>query len=253
MLRRNAIYAAMIDSLDQSVGRIRQELKKLGIADHTIVVFASDNGGRIPTTSNLPLRVGKGSCYEGGTRVPLIIDWPGVTKPGSVCDTPVITMDLFPTFMEIAGLPDGAKTALDGVSLVPMLRQSGDLKRDELFWHYPHYQHYQKGGAMPYSAIRKGDFKLIEFLADMRVELYNLSDDIGEQRDLASEMPDKVEELRNRLHAWREEVGAQMPTRNPKYDPSKLEANLTPQQKKATNSADPARDRIPAESKPDAK
>jgi arylsulfatase A len=249
----NAIYAAMIDSLDQSVGRIRSELKKLGIDDHTIVVFASDNGGRIPTTSNLPLRVGKGSCYEGGTRVPLIVDWPGVTKPGSICDTPVISMDLFPTFMQIAGIPDGAKTALDGVSLVPILKEAGDLKRDELFWHYPHYQHYQKGGAIPYSAIHKGDFKLIEFLADKHAELYNLKDDIGEQHDLAIQMPEKVDELRKRLHAWREEVGAQMPTPNPKYDPSKPEANLTAQQKKATNSADPARDRIPATSKPDAK
>ena len=243
----------MIDSLDQSVGRIRSELKKLGIADHTIVVFASDNGGRVPTTSNLPLRVGKGSCYEGGTRVPLIIDWPGVTKAGSICDTPVISMDLFPTFMQIAGIPDGAKTALDGVSLVPILKESGGLKRDELFWHYPHYQHYQKGGAIPYSAIHKGNFKLIEFLADKRVELYNLKDDIGEQHDLAGQMPEKVDELRKRLHEWREEVGAQMPTPNPKYDPSKPEANLTAQQKKATNSADPARDRIPATSQPDEK
>jgi arylsulfatase A-like enzyme len=249
----NATYAAMIDSLDQSVGRIRRELKKLGIADQTIVVFASDNGGRVPTTSNLPLRVGKGSCYEGGTRVPLIIDWPGVTKPDTVCDTPVISMDLSPTFMEIAGLRDGAKAALDGLSLVPILRKSGDLKRDELFWHYPHYQHYQKGGTTPYSAIHKGDFKLIEFLADRRVELYNLKDDIGEQRDLASQMPEKVEELRKRLHAWREEVGAQMPTRNPKYDPSKPEANLTAAQKRATESPDPARDRLPATSKPNPK
>jgi arylsulfatase A-like enzyme len=249
----NATYAAMIDSLDQSVGRIRRELKKLKLDGNTIVVFASDNGGRVPTTSNLPLRVGKGSCYEGGTRVPLIIDWPGVTKAGSVCDTPVISMDLFPTFMEIADLTDGAKTALDGVSLVPILRQSGDLKRDELFWHYPHYQHYQKGGAIPYSAIHKGDFKLIEFLADKKVELYNLKNDIGEEHDLASQMPDKVEELRNRLHAWREEVGAQMPTRNPNYDPTKLEANLTEKQKKATESADPAHDRVPATSQPETK
>jgi arylsulfatase A-like enzyme len=249
----NAIYAAMIDSLDQSVGRIRAELNKLGIADRTIVVFVSDNGGRVPTTSNLPLRVGKGSCYEGGTRVPLIIDWPGVTKAESVCDMPVISMDLFPTFMEIAGLADGATTALDGVSLVPILQRSGNLKRDELFWHYPHYQHYQKGGATPYSAIHKGEFKLIEFLADRRVELYNLKDDIGEQHDLASQMPDKVEELRKRLHAWREEIGAQMPTRNPKHHPSKPEANLTAQQKKATESADPARDRIPAALQPETK
>src|SRR4051812_6044413 len=249
----NAIYAAMIDSLDQSVGRIRKELKKLGIADHTIVVFASDNGGRVPTTSNLPLRVGKGSCYEGGTRVPLIIDWPGVTKRNSVCDTPVISMDLFPTFMEIAGILDGAKTAVDGLSLVPILKESGDLKRDELFWHYPHYQHYQKGGATPYSAIHKGDFKLIEFLADSNVELYNLKDDIGEQHDLAEKMPTKVEELRSRLHGWRQAVGAQMPTRNPNYDPSKPEANLTPKQKRATESQDPAHDRVSAGSKPETK
>ncbi len=244
----NAIYAAMIDSLDQSVGRIRKELKKLGIADNTVVIFTSDNGGRVPTTSNLPLRVGKGSCYEGGTRVPLIIDWPGVTKPGAVCDTPVITMDLFPTLMEIAGIPDGAKTAVDGVSLVPILRQSGNLERDELFWHYPHYQHYQKGGATPYSAIRKGDYKLIESLTDNHVELYNLKEDIGEQHDLAAQMPDKVNELRDRLNAWRKEVGAQFPTPNPKHDPSKPEANLTRQQKKFTESADPARDRDPVKS-----
>jgi arylsulfatase A len=249
----NATYAAMIDSLDQSVGRIRRELLKLGIADHTIVVFASDNGGRIPTTSNLPLRVGKGSCYEGGTRVPLIMDWPGVTKPDSVCETPVISMDLFPTFIEIAGIKVGAKTALDGVSLVPVLRESGDLKRDELFWHYPHYQHYQKGGTTPYSAIRKGDFKLIEFLADGRVELYNLKVDIGERDNLASQMPEKTHELQNRLHAWRKDIGAQMPTPNPKHDPSKLEANLTPKQKMATESPDPARDRIPANSQSEAK
>lgn len=241
----NATYAAMIDSLDQSVGRIRRELDKLKIAEHTLVVFASDNGGRVPTTSNLPLRVGKGSCYEGGTRVPLIVYWPGETKAGSVCETPVISMDLYPTFTEIAGIKGGAKTAVDGVSLVPLLKQTGDWKRDELFWHYPHYQHYQKGGTTPYSAIRKGDLKLIEFLADNRVELYNLRDDIGEQHDLAASMPDKVDELRKRLHAWREEVGAQMPTRNPKYDPSKPEANLTPKQRRATESADPAHDRVP--------
>jgi arylsulfatase A len=244
----NATYAAMIDSLDQSVGRIRSELEKLEIADRTVVIFVSDNGGRIPTTSNLPLRVGKGSCYEGGTRVPLIVYWPGITKPGSESNTPTISMDLFPTLMEILGIPDGAKTAIDGVSLVPVLRQSGELKRDELFWHYPHYQHYQKGGATPYSAIHKGDYKLIEFLADNRVELYNIREDIGEKHDLAEKMSDKVDELRKRLHQWREEVGAQMPTRNAKYDPSKPEANLTPQQKKATESADPARDRIPAKS-----
>jgi arylsulfatase A len=155
--------------------------------------------------------------------VPLIVYWPGVTKPGSVSDTPVISMDLYPTLLEIAGVKDVANKTLDGVSLVPLLRQNGKLQRDALFWHYPHYQHYQLGGTTPYSAIHFGDFKLIEFHDDMRVELYNLREDIGEKRDLAKEMPTKVEELRNRLHAWRTEVGAQMPTRNPNYDPSKPE------------------------------
>ena len=222
--QNNAGYAGMIESMDDTVGSIRQKLADLKLADHTLVIFASDNGGRVPTTSNLPLRVGKGSCYEGGTRTPLIVYWPGVTKPASRCDTPVIGMDLYRTILEVVGVTDGADKALDSVSLVPLLRGSGALPRDELFWHYPHYQHYQLGGTTPYGAIRKGDFKLIEFFSDMRVELFNLRDDIGEQNNLAASMPDKVAELRTRLHAWRNEVGAQMPTRNPAYDPSKPEA-----------------------------
>jgi len=222
-MHTNEVYAAMIESMDDTVGRIRSKLDELKLSDHTVIIFASDNGGRVPSTSNLPLRVGKGSCYEGGTRVPLIVYWPGVTKPGSVSDTPVISMDLYPTLLEIAGVKDAANKTVDGVSLVPLLRQNGKLQRDALFWHYPHYQHYQLGGTTPYSAIHFGDFKLVEFHDDMRVELYNLREDIGEKRDLAKEMPTKVEELRNRLHAWRTEVGAQMPTRNPNYDPSKPE------------------------------
>lgn len=222
-LQKNAGYAAMIESLDDTVGRIRRKLDELKLADHTIVIFASDNGGRVPTTSNKPLRVGKGSCYEGGTRVPLIVYWPGVTKAGSVEETPVISMDLFPTILEMAGIADMAHSGMDGVSLVPLLRRSGKLERDALFWHYPHYQHYQLGGTTPYGAIRAGDFKLIEFYDDMRVELYNLHDDIGEEHNLAAQMPAKADELRARLHAWRKEVGAQMPTRNPAYDPSRPE------------------------------
>jgi arylsulfatase A len=219
----NAVYAAMIESLDDSVGRIRGKLDELKLADHTLVIFASDNGGRVPTTSNHPLRVGKGSCYDGGTRVPLIVHWPGMTKPGSACETPVISMDLFPTILEIAGQKEAVSKSVEGMSLVALLRQDGNLKREALFWHYPHYQHYQLGGTTPYGAIRAGDFKLIEFFDDMRVELYNLREDIGEKRNLAGQMPDKAEELRARLHAWRKEVGAQMPTRNPAYDPSKSE------------------------------
>lgn len=219
----NEVYAAMIESMDDTVGRIRTKLDELKLADHTIVVFASDNGGRVPTTSNLPLRVGKGSCYEGGTRVPLIVYWPGVTRAGSTCETPVISIDFYPTLLEMVGLKPAATKTLDGVSFVPLLREKGQLQRDAIFWHYPHYQHYQLGGTTPYGAIHAGDFKLIEFFDDMHVELYDLHDDIGEQHNLAEKLPAKVDELRNRLHAWRKEMGAQMPTRNPNYDPSKPE------------------------------
>jgi arylsulfatase A len=237
MTQTNAMYAAMIESMDEAVGRVRKKLEELKLADNTIIVFASDNGGRVPTTSNLPLRVGKGSCYEGGTRVPLVIYWPQVTKAGAVCDAPVISMDLYTTLLDAAGLNVAAKLGVDGVSLVPLLQGKGTPKRDELFWHYPHYQHYQLGGTTPYGAIRKGDFKLIEFFDDMRVELYDLSKDIGEKNNLAKEMPTRVEELRNRLHAWRQEVGAQMPTRNPNYDPTKPEHDPANNQKKKKEAA----------------
>lgn len=235
---KNPGYAAMMESLDTAIGRVRTKLAELKLTERTIVIFTSDNGGRVtldningvPTTSNVPLRFGKASAYEGGVRVPLIVSWPGVTKPGSVSDTPAITMDLFPTVVEMAGVPLGSARPLDGVSLAPVLR-GGRQPARELFWHYPHHQHYQLGGAMPYGAIRAGDFKLVEFFNDMRVELYNIRQDIGEQRDLAASMPEKTKELRTRLHAWRQEVGAQMPTPNPKHDPARPE--FTPQPPKA--------------------
>ncbi|MBI3464715.1 MAG: sulfatase [Planctomycetes bacterium] len=240
---RNPEYAAMVESVDHAVGRVRQKLEELKLADRTIIVFTSDNGGRVtvdnssglPTTSNLPLRVGKGSCYEGGTRVPLIVHWPGVTQPGSICDTPVIGADYYPTLLQMAGVNDLPGHQPDGVSLVPLLRQTGGLERDALYWHYPHHQHYQLGGTMPYGAIRAGDFKLIELYDDDRVELYNLRDAVGEQHDLAAQMPDKTRELRARLHDWREKVGAQMPTPNPAYDPTKpqhVPPHVPPQGKK---------------------
>lgn len=218
---QNAAYAAMVQSIDDAVGRVRRKLDELGLAERTIMVFVSDNGGRVPTTSNAPLRVGKGSCYEGGTRVPLIVHWPGAIKAGSECHTPVMGIDLYPTILEMAGLTDLARRQLDGVSLAPLLKQTGDLQRDALYWHYPHHQHYQLGGAMPYGAIRAGDFRLIEFFDDQHVELYNLRDDLGEQHDLAAKLPEKAQQLRARLAAWRREVGAQMPTANPHYDPSR--------------------------------
>jgi len=238
LTHQNAAYAAMVESLDASVGRIRAKLRELNLDERTIIIFTSDNGGRVPTTSNRPLRVGKASAYEGGVRVPLIVLWPGVTKQGSTSDTPVITMDLFPTILEmtnaktLSSSSEKEKARLDGANLAPLLRGTGELARTELFWHYPHHQHYQLGGAMPYGAIRSGDFKLIEFYNDMRVELYDIKNDIGEQTDLAKARPKQVDDLRTRLHAWRREVGAQMPTPNPKYDPNKAEYNPPPKKKK---------------------
>lgn len=217
----NPQYAAMIESMDDTVGRIRARLDELQLTSRTIVIFSSDNGGRIPTTSNSPLRAGKGSCYEGGVRVPFIVSWPGVAKAGTVSETPVIGMDIFPTILEMAGQATAASS--DGRSLVPLLARSEKLPREDIFWHYPHYQHYQQGGATPYGAVRSGDFKLIEFFDDMRVELYNLQSDPGEQKNVAAEMPAKADELRSKLHAWRKETGAQMPTKNHDYDPTKPE------------------------------
>jgi arylsulfatase A-like enzyme len=219
--QRNPNYAALVEGMDQTVARVRQTLDDLKLADRTIVIFTSDNGGRIPTTSNLPLRAGKGSAYEGGVRVPLIVHWPGVTRPGSTSDTPTISADFFPTLLDIAAVPDRPGHKSDGVSLTPLLRQSAPPEPRDLFWHYPHHQHYQQGGAMPYGAIRSGDFRLIEFFDDMHVELYNLRDDVGEQKNLKAENPEKTHELRQRLHAWRKDVGAQMPTANPAYDATK--------------------------------
>jgi arylsulfatase A len=219
----NADYAAMIESLDQSVGRIRETLDEVEIVDRTIIIFTSDNGGRVPTTSNTPLRVGKGSCYEGGVRVPLVVHWPKVTAADSTCDVPVITMDLFPTILEMVGRSDEQDSEGDGVSIVPLLRQNGTLPNRALFWHYPHYQHYQQGGTTPYGAIRRGDHKLVEFYDDFRVELYNLRDDVGEQNDLAASEPELVDSLRDELHIWRIGVDAQMPTPNPNYDPTRPE------------------------------
>ncbi|MES2694886.1 MAG: sulfatase [Verrucomicrobiota bacterium] len=224
LTHKNAAYAALTEGMDLTIGAIREKLAELKLTERTIIVFTSDNGGRVPTTSNKPLRVGKASAYEGGVRVPLIVYWPGVTKAGSVTDAPTITMDLFPTVIEMAGLPaSSARTGIDGVNFASVLRGNAKPARETMFWHYPHHQHYQLGGATPYGAIRSGDFKLVEFFNDMHVELYNIREDIGEARDLATSNPKKTTELRDRLHAWRKEVGAQMPTPNPKYDPARPE------------------------------
>jgi arylsulfatase A len=219
--QNNPIYAAMIESLDDGVGRIMQKLDELKLAERTVLVFTSDNGGlsvregpSTPATSNAPLYAGKGYNYEGGIREPLIVRWPGVVKPGSVCGTPVLSMDFYPTFLELAGVKGDPKHVPDGVSLVAMLKGTGEPKRQALFWHYPHYSNQ---GGKPSGAVRQGDWKLIEFYEDGKRELYNLKDDIGEKNDLAAKMPDKVQELAKLLDDWRKDVKAQMPTPNPDY------------------------------------
>ena len=216
----NPGYAALVESVDDSVGRLLQKLEALKLSDNTVVVFTSDNGGLIGCTSNAPLRAGKGSAYEGGVRVPLLIRWPGVTKSGSVSHVPVIGADCFPTLLAIAGAAVPAAHPVDGESLVPLLRGSGTLSRDALYWHYPHYH---PGGATPYGAIREGNFRLVEFYEDNRIELYNLEDDIGETHDLAASFPDKAAMLKQKLSAWRTQVGAQMPLPNPANDPAKAD------------------------------
>jgi arylsulfatase A len=215
----NKVYYAMLRSVDESVGRIVKKLEELHLTENTIVIFTSDNGGCVhfgnPTaTSNAPLRNGKGSAYEGGLRVPLIVKIPGVTHAGAVSDTPVITMDFFPTLLEFAGAEKSAsRTAVDGVSFAPLLRGESQTPHQELFWHYPHY--WNGGKISPYSAVRVGDWKLIRFYETGTAELYNLKDDLSEKKNLAETNPAKLKELGARLDAWLKETGAQMPVPNP--------------------------------------
>lgn len=239
----NATYAAMIASVDESVGRIMKTLDELNLSENTIMVFTSDNGGvggynrpdgleRDPgmeskqkkgnnpksggITDNLPLRSGKGSLYEGGTREPFIVRWPGVTKPGSSCNIPTLHVDIYPTLLEIARAPKPLH-ALDGESLVELFRYpSGPLKRNAIFQHFPGYLGSGPGlwRTTPVSVIQSGDWKLMEFLEDGRLELYNLANDIGESKNLAKENATKTKELYDLLVSWRAEVKAPMPTKN---------------------------------------
>lgn len=224
----NPTYAAMIASVDESVGRVMAELEKQGIADNTVIIFASDNGGvggyereglkkSGDITDNAPLRSGKGSLYEGGTRVPFIVRWPGVTTAGSSSGIPTIHVDLYPTFLEIAGAPAPKNQPLDGESLAPLFRDpKAALKRDAIYQHFPGYLGAGENTwrTTPVGLIQSGPWKLMEFFEDHRLELYNLNDDIGETKNLATAQPDKVRELHAKMIAWRESVGAKMPTPN---------------------------------------
>lgn len=211
---RNATYAAMIYSVDQSVGKIRKKLEQLGIDEKTAIFFTSDNGGLElrNITDNGIIRAGKGSSYEGGVRVPFIALIHGITKAGEVSDLPIIGMDLYPTILDLAGLD---VIEHDGINLMPVFNSTGvQSDRSALFWHYPHYH---PGGATPYSATRKDDYKLIEFFEDGRLELYNLVEDIGEEIDLSDSLPELASQLHEELQAWRDQVDAQYPNENPEY------------------------------------
>ncbi|MEX2286261.1 MAG: sulfatase [Planctomycetaceae bacterium] len=226
MNHQNPVYAAMVGSLDENVGRILAKLDELRLAEDTIVIFSSDNGGYInawheqPVTSNAPLRSGKGSLYEGGIRVPLIVRYPGVTAAGAECHEAVCSTDFYPTLLDalkLSGAADSAK-GIDGVSLLPLLKDPRmQLDRDTLFFHYPHYY----ATTTPVGAIRAGRWKLLEYFETDSVELYDLEVDVGETKDLANSMRDRAAELRARLHAWRSTIGARMPSTNPRYGKKK--------------------------------
>ena len=220
----NPTYAAMIEHLDQNVGGLLGRLDELNLSDDTIVIFYSDNGGLRQrftgsdeiVTTNDPLRDEKGTVYEGGIRVPLIVRWPGVVEPGTLCRTPVSSVDFYPTFLEVAKGSKPQGQVLDGRSLMPLWRQRSGFPDRTLYWHYPVYHH-----SRPAGAIRQGDWKLIEFFDDDSLELYNLREGIREQNNLAASHPEKASQLQRTLAAWRESVNAAMPKPNPDFDPSR--------------------------------
>ena len=212
------VYGGMVEAMDMAVGLVLETLDRLGLDENTIVVFTSDNGGVSAgdgkATSNLPFRGGKGRQWEGGIREPYFIKWPGVVQANSVSDVPAIGTDFYPTLMEMAGLPMRPTQHVDGLSLVPVLK-GGEISDRPLFWHYPHYGNQ---GGEPSSIMREGDWKLIYYHEDGRCELYRLSEDAGEQHDLADEHKDKVQAMFQKLVAWLQETDARMPFLNPEYD-----------------------------------
>ncbi|MCP3918132.1 MAG: sulfatase [bacterium] len=215
-VQEHAVYAAMVEAMDEAAGAVLDALDELGLAGDTLVVFFSDNGGLSTSeghpTSNLPLRAGKGWLYEGGVREPCAIRWPGHAKAGTECATPIVSTDVFPTVLEALGLDARPEQHLDGTSLVPLLAGRGEPERDAIFWHYPHWGNQ---GGWPGSAIRAGDWKLIDFFGDRPSELYDLAGDAGEQTDRAADEPEIATRLEARLAAWRKDIGAREPRANP--------------------------------------
>ncbi|HUU68956.1 MAG TPA: sulfatase [Planctomycetota bacterium] len=218
LVQSDPAYAAMVENLDWNIGRVLHALDETGQAENTMVIFTSDNGGLATAegspTSNRPLAEGKGWMYEGGTREPLIVRWQGVIKPGSTCSVPVSSPDFYPTLLEAAGLDPIPEQHCDGVSLMPLLRGGDELDREAIYWHYPHYGNQ---GGTPGCSMRMGDFKLIEFFEDGRLELYNLRDDVSEDHNIADANPELVGRMHGMLVEWRESVGARIPEKNPDF------------------------------------
>ena len=221
LVQEHAVYAGMVEAMDQAVGKVLAGLDALGLRNDTLVIFTSDNGGLSTSegwpTSNAPLRAGKGWMYEGGLRVPLLVRWPQRSDGRLRVHAPVVTPDITATVLDAIGARPDAHTPLDGVSLLPVVTKTGWLDDRPIYWHYPHYGN--QGGA-PAAAIRRGDWKLVEWLEDGRVELFNLAEDEGETADRASSEPARVTQLRQQLHAWQQQVGARMSVANPRYDPA---------------------------------
>ena len=213
----HAVYAAMVEAMDAAVGTVLSALEEHGVADHTLVIFTSDNGGLSTSegspTSNLPFRAGKGWLYEGGIREPVLVRWPGVTEPGSVSDRVITSTDHFPTILEAAGLSLLPRQHCDGMSYASALRDAHDQgPQRALFWHYPHWGNQ---GGIPGAAVRSGDWKLIEWFWGKEPELFNLNDDPGEQQNLSAVCPEKLSELQAMLQSFREETHAILPATNP--------------------------------------
>lgn len=220
------VIAAMIETLDKNVARLLKSLDDLNIADNTVVFFFSDNGGVFGFSDMGPLRGGKGMLYEGGVREPMIVRYPGVTKAGTKCDVPVMGIDFYPTILDVANAPKPSGQILDGKSFLPLLKGRKNLDRKAIFWHFPAYLEGNYGWkhtwrTTPAGAVRAGDWKLIEYFEDGRLELYNLKNDVGEKNNLAEKMPAKTEELHNLLKNWRRSLNAPVPKiLNPLYNPN---------------------------------
>lgn len=221
VIQSNPYYAAMVHALDRNIGRLLDYLEATGLAENTIVVFTSDNGGLATSegspTSNLPFSEGKGWMYEGGNREPLLIRYPKMIQPQSQCDVPVTSPDFLPTLLDLVNIKMPSNHCCDGVSLAPILKENVEVDRDAIFWHYPHYGNQ---GGCPAAAIRQGDYKLIHFFENGHQELYNLDADIREEMNLAKVLPEIREKLATRLMQWIQEIEAVQPLPNPEFDGS---------------------------------